>query len=766
MREYLAQANSKLPRVSRAAVRQVITALFGFLAARTALLGEYAPFGVAVAAGVPLIYSAAAALGAAVGYFLPVTGGSGFRYLAAVVCIGMIKFLIPRSFKGGRSPAFCACVALATGCVTSAVVLASGHTDWQTLLSLAVECFASAGAAYFVATAYAVDFSNGIRSLSPNETVSFIFLLGILLMAFSGVSFAGVTAAQILGCAIVMASARCGGEKGGALAGASLGFFVSLTDSDRLWLAGAYALGGLLAGVFTALGDIGCAVVFNATLAVFVLLNASTASLPVLYASLCASLIFLLLPRKWKTPVAALFAPQPEMPRLDGLRKAVTMRLQFASEALGDISETVETVAQRLSQIQTPDFEQLMHRVEADACARCSLRKYCWEDSRETIVAELAAMTKGSISPEAAGEELKKVCSHLDALCGSLALHYGELVAHRAAQRRVDEVRGVLIDQFSGISDMLYDMACELETARRYDFEAARRVESVLRRLDIIPTDIGCCIDRTQRMTVEIRVQAGKPARFNRMTLMKEISLACDRDFDPPCIHFAHDCALITLSERAEFAVDIGVFSLSMNDAKLCGDATEQFTDGRGRQILILCDGMGTGGRAAVDSAMAAGLMERLLKSGFGYDCALKIANSAMRFKSTDESLSTVDLCAIDLYTGRAELYKAGACPTVVLRSGRTAKAECTSLPAGIVREIGFDSAAVMLKAGDMVVMFSDGATSEGVDWICAEVEAWHGSGTAQQLAEHLARSARRRRSDGHDDDITVMVSVMEKAVK
>ncbi len=766
MKEPIAQLHTKQFEINRALLWQLLTAVFGFLASRTALLGDFAPFGIAVVAGAPLQFSPAAAVGAAVGYFLPVTGGSGFRYLAAVVCVGMIKFVLPRRFKGGASPVFSAVIALVTGAVTSAVVLAAGGIGWKTLLSSAVECLASAGCAYFVATAYAVDFSKGVRSLTSNETVSFIFLMGILLISFSAISVGEVTAAQIIASLIIITSARCGGEKAGAIAGASLGVFVALSDAGLLWLAGAYAVGGLLAGLFTSLGDVGSAVVYNSAIALFVLLSGGEQGLDALYGSLGGSLLFVVLPRRWKMPIAALFAPAPEMPRLDGLRKAVTMRLQFASEALSDISQTVETVAQRLSQIQNPDFEQMLERVEEDSCSRCNLRKYCWEDNGETVVSRLTEMTKGEISPENAGEELQKVCSHLDRLCDSLDKNYERLMSHRAAKRRVDEVRGVLIDQFSGVSDMLYDMACELDSDRRYDFEAAQRVESALRAIDIIPTDIGCCIDRAQRMTVEIRVQAGEGARFNRMTLMKEISAACDRDFAPPCIQFSHACALITLSEKAELAVDVGVFSLSMNDAKLCGDATEQFFDGRGRQILLLCDGMGAGGRAAVDSAMAAGLMERLLKAGFGYDCALKVANSAMLFKSTDESLSTVDLCAIDLYTGRTELYKAGACPTVVLRSGKIAKAECASLPAGIVREVGFDSAAVMLKAGDMVVMFSDGVTFDGTDWICREVEQWQSSGTAQQLAEHLARSARRRRNDGHDDDITVMVSILEKAVK
>jgi stage II sporulation protein E len=135
-----------------------------------------------------------------------------------------------------------------------------------------------------------------------------------------------------------------------------------------------------------------------------------------------------------------------------------------------------------------------------------------------------------------------------------------------------------------------------------------------------------------------------------------------------------------------------------------------------------------------------------------------------MLFKSSDESLATVDISCIDLYTGTAELLKAGAAPTVIRRSGRTGKAQSTSLPAGILRDIGFDRANVSLKAGDILLMMSDGATASGTDWICAELESYK-NGSAQQLAEKIAAGARRRRTDGHDDDITVMAAILEKAV-
>ena len=167
---------------------------------------------------------------------------------------------------------------------------------------------------------------------------------------------------------------------------------------------------------------------------------------------------------------------------------------------------------------------------------------------------------------------------------------------------------------------------------------------------------------------------------------------------------------------------------------------------------------------AAIFLAMASGLMMRLIKAGFGYDSSLSILNSAMLFKSTDESLATVDIAALDLFSGRLDMLKAGAAPTVVRRAGRCSVARSTSLPAGILREIGFDKASIKLKKGDIILMMSDGVCSEGSEWICSELDAFK-DGSAQSLAERIAYGAKRRRTDNHSDDITVIAVIIDKAV-
>ena len=93
----------------------------------------------------------------------------------------------------------------------------------------------------------------------------------------------------------------------------------------------------------------------------------------------------------------------------------------------------------------------------------------------------------------------------------------------------------------------------------------------------------------------------------------------------------------------------MGAAQHACDQGQLCGDHYDVFADGRGRMVVIISDGMGTGGRAAVDGAMAAGIMGKLIKAGLGFDCALRIVNSALVVKSGDESLATLDVATVDL---------------------------------------------------------------------------------------------------------------------
>ena len=60
--------------------------------------------------------------------------------------------------------------------------------------------------------------------------------------------------------------------------------------------------------------------------------------------------------------------------------------------------------------------------------------------------------------------------------------------------------------------------------------------------------------------------------------------------------------------------------------------------------------------------------------------------------------------------------------------------------------------------------LVSKRVTFDGTEWIREELEHW-GDGSAQDLAEHICDSARRRYANNRPDDITVLAAIIEARV-
>jgi len=749
----------------RAAMVHIITALCSFFASRAAITAGLIPFGLAVVSGVPVMLTPAAAVGAFVGYIIPAVGSGAFRYIAAMLAILSVKLLLGGDRKLAEHPLFLCLLSLASSLITTAVTFKGLESN---VLNLLAESLLAAGGTFFVCRAVKAVMRE-TAGLSGDELASLLICISFLLIGADRVSVAGVTLGRLLSVLLILICGKYGGILSGTVAGTAVAF-ASLLSGTAVIISAVYALSGLISGIFSLYGkyaQIG-AVAVATLIGVLVAQSGSAAALRMIEI-IGGSVLFLVMPRSFGVLFGKMFSAYPQIITPSGMKKAVVMRLQLASNALSDVSETVEQVSDELAKINAPDYGEVISRVERDACTGCSFRLHCWETKRGVTLEALLSMTKAvksgeSIPEEYAPAEFKGHCLRLQRIGSAVYKNYTEYALKTAAQNRLEEVQSVVSDQFSGISCMLSDLACELSTEEKFDNSSAALAVEGLKSLGIGVEECSCCIDRFGRMTIKAKLKKQRDLVLNKRQIMKMLSVVCERDFDVPSVSEVGNDVFITVNEHACFSVQFGVHQICAGEAKMCGDAYRYFNDGRGHFTMILSDGMGTGGRAAVDGAMASGLMAKLLRAGFGYDCSLKILNSAMLFKSTDESLATVDIASIDLHSGEAQLYKAGAAPTLLRRSGRTGKAQSNSLPAGILRDIGFDRANIKLKVGDIVLLMSDGAVSEGTDWIRDELTAWQ-DGTADDLAEHICECARRRRSDEHEDDITVMAAILTKAV-
>lgn len=748
---------------------QVAYAGIGLALSMARVFGEYSPFGLAFAAAAPANMCIAAAFGSAAGYILSGSGAASLRYLATLVVVLILSRAAAQFLKKASARTSGSMVASFSCAATGlSLLIAQGFTPARVTLVLAESALAGGCAYFFVRALELGKKGKALGHLDAQDLACLIIFLCLILMSLSALSVKGIAPARMAAVFLILLAARYGGVAGGAVAGvcAGVALGIGLPETGGYLIAG-YALGGLLAGVFSPLKQLGCAAAFvisNAVVAVAV--NATAPDVAMLIEAAVASTVFVAIPARFLSKSERLFTPSLETAAAEedaGLRRSLVLRLKNASHAMADVSTCVDEVCKGLNRLCAPDMTGVYANVSEKVCANCIMKSYCWNtDFNDTMNVfndiSTALRTGEKPSRATAPEHFLKRCIKTDELLDRFHMEYQNYLERLSAEDAVKHMRAAAADQFGSIAQMLSDLSEEYDEARTYDEKASFRVQARLTARKIPATGVDCILDKYGHMRVQITC---KPVKgLDKSALAAEVGEVVKRQFDMPCVSTLDGATLITLSERARFTARAGGAQLTCSHSAVSGDSYECFHDGRGREILVISDGMGTGGRAAVDGAMACGLLSRLIKSGFSFDCSLQVVNSSLLVKSSDESLATLDIACIDLFTGQVDFLKAGAPASFIRRSGKAYKLENASLPAGILREVAFAKNSALLKKDDIVLLLSDGAVTGSTEWILAELETWR-SGNSRELADHIAKEAQRRSPSLHDDDITVVAAIL-----
>ena len=117
---------------------------------------------------------------------------------------------------------------------------------------------------------------------------------------------------------------------------------------------------------------------------------------------------------------------------------------------------------------------------------------------------------------------------------------------------------------------------------------------------------------------------------------------------------------------------------------------------------------MGSGKEANKLSEIAVGLFEQLLDCGVSVRLALNLVNMLISVENLDK-YATMDLAAIDLYTGETEFYKMGAMPSLIVSGKDLDYIQMNNLPAGLHRGDFIQCERKKLSDGEFIIMMSDG---------------------------------------------------------
>lgn len=175
------------------------------------------------------------------------------------------------------------------------------------------------------------------------------------------------------------------------------------------------------------------------------------------------------------------------------------------------------------------------------------------------------------------------------------------------------------------------------------------------------------------------------------------------------------ECSIRLLPAR-KYDLESDAVTLPRTPGETSGDSHAVVNLGDGRMAVIIADGMGVGEAASKESGAAVAMLVRLLEAGLDLDFAVQSVNAVMLLRSDDDRFTTVDLAVVDLYTGQAEMVKAGAPPSFIKRGHNVIAIGDPSVPAGVQAPTRVMRYRMNLEEGDILIMVSDGVTEAGGD--------------------------------------------------
>lgn len=696
---------NRIPKITNKAIYKTIIIyvlyfLGGFLLSLGQTVRGLKPFGIAFVATSKKKGYIFSSIGAIIGYLMFGIDIISTKYFCGILLAGLGAFLLEIS-RLNYNPAMVASLATTSSLIPSLFVSIKAMADGEGYLVILGEAILTGAVAYFYFRSVNANFRQiRFKALPTADLVCIVISATTLFLPLASTKIWLLYPVRIIAIMIVLFSLRYGGEKYGILLSAILGFTIGLSVEGWLFLSGALVVSTLISSLFLEGANLGISASFLAIISIFSIFIGEDIGLSLFLDSFAGAILFILTPSIIGDKIESIFEKEKGLSPEGTLRQNLVLKLRFASSALSAISDSVDQVREIITDATRKENQALRHE----------------------------------ISPE-------------------------EYITKEIILEKTNQIRMVASDQFISISGMLNDLAKEFDEAELFDSNASEKIRQVLSNEDIFPTSISAIVDKFGRMRVEILL-ASSPNILSSPRLREEIGKACNRYFDGAKITNFKNDTMLSFFERPSYALEIG-FAQHSAEGALCGDTVKIINDSKGHSILIISDGMGKGNRAALDGAMGAGLLSRLLNAGFGFDSALKVVNSALLVKSNDESLATLDIANIDLFTGKCELLKAGAPASFIIKNNRTTKCELTSMPAGILRGIEFARRTAVLGIGDKIILMSDGITDLGDKWL---MEIFSNlPSDIQKCADYILECALKEAQGKKIDDMSVIIARLER---
>lgn len=449
----------------------------------------------------------------------------------------------------------------------------------------------------------------------------------------------------------------------------------------------------------------------------------------------------------------------------------IARRVEELSDGLGDVASVLDGLSKKLTAPERVDARDIVVSVFAFNCAKCRNRGTCREGrdpESSPVTAKMAEALGeyGVVSADIVPPELASECWNMGKILDEINL----TASHKLTVLENNDKLAVTAADCALAADLLGSAARDGASVGEINEAATERLRPVISGGDFSASNVAVYGERELHVFVDDVDISSSKAGAEDIREMFEGALGCAlsspefsldgevlsmRMSSLPslvCASGAFSRSAADVIEETEGGATVEVYD-SLGDA-VCGDVITSF-EACGRYYMILSDGMGTGKEAAVTSGVVTSVLERLLKSGAELESSLKLLNHIVR-SAGRECSATVDIAEIDMVSGVARFIKSGAAPSFVIRDGGIFRLQSKTVPIGIIRALDAEMIKFEVRAGDTVVMVSDGAARsyDEVPWLLdlMTYDPEITGGDEARAAEKIVNEAKKR---GSSDDVS-----------
>jgi stage II sporulation protein E len=620
------------------------------------------------------------------------------------------------------------------------------------------------------------------QSLKTEEIVCLIIMLASVMTGTIGWSVYDLSVEHVMSRYLVLIFAFVAGATVGSTVGVVTGLIFSLANVSSFYHMSLLAFSGLLGGLLKEGRKPGVALgLFIATMLIGMYGEGGGALSKTMTESAAAVLLFLLTPQSLTSKIAKYIPGTPEYSAeqqqyMRKMRDVTAQRVVQFSNVFEALSKSFSSLQVQDETIETDrDMDYFLSNVTEKTCQTCFKKDHCWTRNFNTTYDYMSEIMQemdqnsGAV-PQKLSREWDKHCTRSKKVMEIMQQQLTYYQANRKLKKQVQESRRLVADQLLGVSEVMGDFAKEIQRERE---NHSKQEEQILEALQ----DFGIHIEHVEiysleqgnvdiDMTIPYCQGHGECEKLIAPMLsdiLKENIVVNSEE----CSTFPNGFCHVTFRSAKAFTVLTGVAHAAKDGDLVSGDSFSTIELSGGKYAIAISDGMGNGERAHSESRDTLLLLQQILQSGIEEKVAIKSVNSILALRTTDEIFSTLDLVMIDLQNAAARFLKIGSTPSFIKRGGKIIKVQASNLPMGILQEFEVDVVGEQLKAGDLLIMMSDGVFEgpkhvENYDlWMKRKINELQ-TDEPQAIADLIMEEVIRSRGGSIEDDMTVVVAKID----